>query len=259
MAPPGSALLTVSDDPEGVPRIRVLALEFFPDPDPASGGFGSSNDWANWRCLNFHGLAKIESDVQDSSRKQYFDEGNTQTRSDWTFFIFSRKGLFGITFSEGIRAMSSIVIRQAEERDLPHLVRFNLEMALETEGKKLDVAVLGAGVRGIFEDATRGFYLVAEIDGVVIGSLMVTKEWSDWRNGDFWWIQSVYVLPEFRRQGVFRELYEEARGRAKNDEGVCGCRLYVETDNQSARQVYLKHGFVETGYLLFEDVFRQSL
>ena len=154
--------------------------------------------------------------------------------------------------------MSSIKIRQAVEADLPHLVRFNLEMALETEGKKLDAGVLEAGVGGIFKDATRGFYLVAEIGGQVAGSLMVTKEWSDWRNGDFWWIQSVYVLPELRRQGVFRDLYEEARQRAKEDEGACGCRLYVETENQSARQVYLKHGFVETGYLLFEDIFRKS-
>ena len=172
--------------------------------------------------------------------------------------IFLKKVLSGIHFSEGIRAMSSITIRQAVIQDLPHLVRFNLEMALETEGRKLDAELLEAGVKGIFEDATRGFYLVAEIDGEITGSLMVTKEWSDWRNGDFWWIQSVYVLPEFRRQGVFRELYEEARGRAKNDEGVCGCRLYVETDNQSARQVYLKHGFLETGYLVFEDVFSKS-
>ena len=154
--------------------------------------------------------------------------------------------------------MSSFKIRQAVEADIPHLVRFNLEMALETEGKKLDAGVLETGVGGIFKDATRGFYLVAEIEGEVAGSLMVTKEWSDWRNGDFWWIQSVYVLPAFRRQGVFRELYEEARRRAKVDEGVCGCRLYVETENQSARQVYLKHGFVETGYLLFEDIFRKS-
>ena len=154
--------------------------------------------------------------------------------------------------------MSSIKIRQASEDDFSDLVRFNLEMALETEGRKLDAETLKAGVKGIFEDATRGFYLVAEIDGVTTGSLMVTKEWSDWRNGDFWWIQSVYVLPEYRRQGVFRQLYEEARGRAKADDGVCGCRLYVETENQSARQVYLKHGFVETGYLLFEDVFKKS-
>ncbi len=151
--------------------------------------------------------------------------------------------------------MSSITIRQAKEADLPYLVSFNMEMAMETEGKKLIHEILLAGVSRIFEDATKGFYLVAEIAGKVAGSLMVTKEWSDWRNGDFWWIQSVYVLPEYRRQGVFRELYEEARQRAKEDESVCGCRLYVETENQAAQQVYLKHGFVETGYLLFEDIF----
>ncbi len=151
--------------------------------------------------------------------------------------------------------MSLIKIRPAKEADLPYLVSFNMEMALETEGRKLDAGILQAGVRGVFEDATRGFYLVAEIEGQVAGSLMITKEWSDWRNGDFWWIQSVYVLPKYRRQGGFRKLYEEARRRAKKDESVCGCRLYVETENQPAQQVYLKHGFVETGYLLFEDVF----
>ena len=91
--------------------------------------------------------------------------------------------------------MSSITIRQAKEADLPHLVSFNMEMAMETEGKKLTHETLLAGVSRIFEDATKGFYLVAEIAGKVTGSLMITKEWSDWPNGDFWWSQSVYVLP----------------------------------------------------------------
>lgn len=133
--------------------------------------------------------------------------------------------------------MSLIKIRQAEEADLPYLVSFNMEMALETEGKKLDAGILQAGVRGIFEDTTRGFYLVAEIEDQVVGSLMITKEWSDWRNGDFWWIQSVYVLPEYRRQGVFRELYEEARRRLKRTKAFVGAdfmlRLRISQPSRS--------------------------
>lgn len=146
-------------------------------------------------------------------------------------------------------------IRESGVDDVPTLVCFNQEMARETEGKELDGETLKRGVEGIFAKPERGFYLVAEVSGKLVGSLMVTKEWSDWRNGDFWWIQSVYVEPEFRRQGIFRALYEEARKRAMAAEGVCGCRLYVEKDNEAARAVYLKRGFEETPYRLFEDGF----
>ena len=146
-------------------------------------------------------------------------------------------------------------IRLALPSDTATLVEFNLRMAEETERKRLDSEVLTSGVCAVLEDTTRGFYFVAEIDGKVVGSLMVTTEWSDWRNGTFWWIQSVYVQPELRRRGVFRALYAEVRERAVNSKGVCGCRLYVEKDNAAAQAVYGRQGFVETNYKVFEDLF----
>ena len=148
-----------------------------------------------------------------------------------------------------------MIIRRATGSDIDALIAFNQGIAMETESVALDGDTLRKGLHGLLSQDRYGFYTVAEKEGQVVGSLMITYEWSDWRNGVIWWIQSVYVLPEYRRQGVFKELYEEARRRAKEDESVCGCRLYVETENQSAQQVYLKYGFVETGYLLFEDVF----
>ena len=148
-----------------------------------------------------------------------------------------------------------ISILKARSGDIPTLVNFNLKMAQETEGRELDPQILLAGVRGIFENPNRGFYLVAIVGHEVVGSLMITTEWSDWRNADFWWVQSVYVLPEFRRKGVFGMLYEAVREMAKHEEGVCGCRLYVEKDNTAARAVYLRRGFRETPYRLLEDCF----
>lgn len=149
----------------------------------------------------------------------------------------------------------TIRIREAQPGDVVTLVRFNQEMARETEDRELETELLTRGVEGIFEKSERGFYLIAEVGDQVAGCLMVTKEWSDWRNGDFWWIQSVYVEPEFRRKGVFHALYEEARSRATKADGVCGCRLYVEKENEVAQSVYLKRGFEETPYRLFEDGF----
>ena len=149
-------------------------------------------------------------------------------------------------------------IREAHHGDLEALVGFNLAMALETEAKHLDRGILAAGVAGCLEVPVRGRYLVAECDGRVVGSLMITREWSDWRNADFWWIQSVYVLPEFRNQGVFRALYSEARAQALASGEVYGCRLYVEKHNESAQSVYRKLGFTETDYRLCEDHFENS-
>jgi ribosomal protein S18 acetylase RimI-like enzyme len=146
-----------------------------------------------------------------------------------------------------------VQIREAEERDAPALVEFNLRMAMETEDKPLDPAVVAAGVRGVLEDRARGFYLVAESDGMTVGSLLVTTEWSDWRNGVYWWIQSVYVEPPFRRRGVYRALHEEVRTRARNTPGVRGCRLYVERDNETAQAAYLRLGMAETRYRIFEE------
>jgi ribosomal protein S18 acetylase RimI-like enzyme len=146
-------------------------------------------------------------------------------------------------------------IRKAIRQDVGSVVKFNLAMAWETEEYKLDEKVLTSGVNAVLDDPNRGFYLVAEVDNKVVGSLMVTTEWSDWRNGVFWWVQSVYVEPEYRRRGVFKAMYEQVRQQAKNTTGVCGCRLYVERDNTSAQATYTKLGFVETKYRMFEEPF----
>ena len=148
-----------------------------------------------------------------------------------------------------------IKIRDAVREDVPILVRFNLQMAMETEDKQLDEQVLTCGMNSVFDDPNRGFYLVAEVGGKVAGSLLVTTEWSDWRDGDYWWIQSVYVDHEFRRNGIFRAMYAEAKQRAENMPQVCGCRLYVERDNTAAQATYAQLGFVETNYKVFEELF----
>lgn len=153
---------------------------------------------------------------------------------------------------------TDVKVRPARPQDVDHLIEFNLRMANETEGRLLDREILTLGINEILRDAARGFYLVAEIDGVVGGCLMVTTEWSDWRNGAFWWIQSVYVAPEFRRRGVFRGLYEEARNRARNSARVCGCRLYVDRENIQAQATYRRIGLRETSYKMFEELFRRT-
>ena len=101
---------------------------------------------------------------------------------------------------------------------------------------------------------SHGFYLVAEKDGEIAGSLMVTTEWSDWRNGVVWWVQSVYVRDEYRRQGIYRGLYEEVKTLSNNDESVCGFRLYVEKDNVNAQKTYESLGMIETDYLMYEEL-----
>jgi len=127
-------------------------------------------------------------------------------------------------------------------------------MALETEGKVLAEEISSRGVAGLFANPSLGFYIVAESDREVIGSLMITTEWSDWRNGSFWWIQSVYVRPEARRQGVYRSLYSFVRNMADKDPDVCGFRLYVERENSTAQQAYRALGMEEINYVMFEDL-----
>ena len=145
-------------------------------------------------------------------------------------------------------------IRQTTAADAPVLVEFNCAMALETEGKQLLPEVIGAGVRALLANPAAGFYVVAESEGRVVGALLITKEWSDWRNGTFWWIQSVYVQPEFRRQGVYKSLYRHVQAMAANDPGVCGFRLYVERENTRAQATYLSLGMKETHYRVFEEL-----
>jgi GNAT superfamily N-acetyltransferase len=127
-------------------------------------------------------------------------------------------------------------------------------MALETENKVLDPSVVSQGVATLLANPDLGFYVVAEYDGTVVAALMVTTEWSDWRNGVFWWIQSVYVQPEFRRQGVYRRLYRFVQDVAADDSRVCGFRLYVAQDNTTAQQVYKTLGMSPTHYWIFEEL-----
>ena len=145
-------------------------------------------------------------------------------------------------------------IRRATRRDASVLVEFNCAIALETEGKILLPRVIGAGVRGLLRRPGSGFYTVAERDGEVIAALMVTREWSDWRNGDFWWIQSVYVRPEFRRRGVYRRLYGHLQALAARKRAVCGFRLYVERSNRRAQATYDAAGMERTHYVIYEQL-----
>jgi GNAT superfamily N-acetyltransferase len=146
-----------------------------------------------------------------------------------------------------------LTIRRATPADAPVLVEYNRLMAEETEGKALDRVVLSAGVQAALADPGRALYFVAEDAGTIVGQTMVTFEWSDWRNGWIWWIQSVYVPREARRRGVFRALYEHIRQTARGSPQVVGLRLYVERDNEKAQQTYLSLGMERTGYLLLEQ------
>ncbi|MGH8183412.1 MAG: GNAT family N-acetyltransferase [Rhodanobacteraceae bacterium] len=148
----------------------------------------------------------------------------------------------------------SITIRPAIVADITFLVDCNVAMARETERKTLDHEVLTRGTRAVFDDRRRGFYLVAERDGKPAGCLLVTYEWSDWRNGDWWWFQSVYVVPEARRGGVFRALYADVERRARAA-GAVGLRLYVEHGNARAQQTYLSLGMEEEPYRMLRRGF----
>ena len=151
--------------------------------------------------------------------------------------------------------MSSIAIRKATLGDLDTIVDFNARLADESEGILLDRGTLRHGVRGLLSDPARGTYHVACADGGVVGQMMHTREWSDWRNGDIWWIQSVYVQPDHRRRGVCRALYEHLEALAASDPGVVGLRLYVERENAVAQATYAGLGMKMAGYLVMQDLF----
>ncbi len=146
----------------------------------------------------------------------------------------------------------SVAVRRAKASDASQLVRWQCEMAWETEARRLDPSVVMVGVGRALEDSAKGRYYVAEGPSGSQGGLMLTTEWSDWRASWFWWIQSVYVQPAARGRGVFRALYEHVRGDALRDPDVCGLRLYVERDNARARSIYGAIGMQETHYRLFE-------
>jgi GNAT superfamily N-acetyltransferase len=143
-------------------------------------------------------------------------------------------------------------VRDASLADAPVIAAFNAAMALETENVTLDPERVRAGVEAILADPAKGFYLAAFDGGDIAGQLLVTFEWSDWRNGAFWWIQSVYVKPGYRRRGVYRRLYEAVRERARLAPDVCGLRLYVDRANGPAKAVYAALGMRRSEYEMFE-------
>lgn len=145
-----------------------------------------------------------------------------------------------------------ILIRYANKNDATTIARFNSALAMETEGKELHSDTVKAGVEKALDNNNHGFYLLAESAGSPVGQLMITKEWSDWRNGEFWWVQSVYIHPNFRGQGIYKRLYQEVKDMANSDGNVCGIRLYVERHNKTAQKVYTKLGMKETNYSLYE-------
>lgn len=147
-------------------------------------------------------------------------------------------------------------IREATAGDLDFIATANAALATETEGQELDRALLHPGIQAVLDDRTLGRYYLAEIDGRVVGQLMTTYEWSDWRNGLFLWIQSVYVLQEFRGAGVFRALYDHLASLAASDARICGIRLYVDRSNASAQEVYARLGMHRSNYGIMQTVYR---
>lgn len=146
------------------------------------------------------------------------------------------------------------IIRDATTDDAAEIASYNSRMAEETEGRALVSALIGPGVRQVLADRSKGRYWVAESQGAIVGQLMVTYEWSDWRNATIWWIQSVYVPLEYRRKGVFSALYQHVESLAAAEPGVCGLRLYVENNNHRAQQTYEALGMGKTSYLVMESM-----
>jgi GNAT superfamily N-acetyltransferase len=145
-----------------------------------------------------------------------------------------------------------ILVRPARIADAPVIAEFNRRLASETESRSLEEARLRQGVEALLRDASKGLYFVAEAEGQVVGQLMLTYEWSDWRNGTFWWIQSVYVRPECRRRGVLTALFEHVSQLANRERDVCGLRLYVDKHNRPAHAVYERLGLRPSSYEVLE-------
>lgn len=148
-----------------------------------------------------------------------------------------------------------IEIRNAEPADHALIVEFNSRLATETEGKQLNPDLIGPGVAAVLADSSKGRYWIATIEGAAAGQIMVTYEWSDWRNGMLWWIQSVYIPAKFRRQGVFSALYQHVESMVKEDQNACGLRLYVENNNTRAQETYRNLAMTEPGYIVMESIY----
>ena len=144
-----------------------------------------------------------------------------------------------------------INIREATVDDAKTIIFFQQQMAIETEGLCLNEEILTSGVIAVFDDPPKGRYFIAENEGKVVASLLITYEWSDWRNAYVWWFQSVYVLPEHRRRGLFSSMYSFIRKQA-DIKGAAGLRLYVESNNVTARKTYEAMGMTSEHYTLYE-------
>lgn len=144
-----------------------------------------------------------------------------------------------------------MIIRQATKEEAPTIIDFQQKMAWETEQMTLKPETIYGGVNGVFANPSRGRYWVAEDNGKIVASLLITYEWSDWRNADVWWFQSVYVLPEWRRKGIFRMMYAHIKNEAGN-KGIAGLRLYVETNNSIAQNTYEALGMNCEHYRMYE-------
>jgi GNAT superfamily N-acetyltransferase len=145
-----------------------------------------------------------------------------------------------------------IQIRKAIQEDANTIVDFQVKMAKETENLELERNIVEKGVEAVFNDSGKGLYFVAEENNIVVASLMITYEWSDWRNGLVYWIQSVYVVDNYRKKGVFRLMYEHIKTKVSQDESLRGIRLYVDKTNTKAINVYNRIGMNGEHYQLFE-------
>jgi len=145
-----------------------------------------------------------------------------------------------------------IEVRKANREDIPDIVDFQKQMAQETEDFSLNDQKINLGVKAVFGDPEKGFYMVSVIESKVVASMMITPEWSDWRNGHFLWIQSLYVIPEFRKKGVFRKMFQYVKQVVVESENYLGLRLYVEENNKNAMDVYTNVGMRDSYYKMFE-------
>lgn len=143
------------------------------------------------------------------------------------------------------------IITKGQKEDIEIIAQFQVDMAMESEGTLLDKDTVTKGVSAVMNDENKGSYYVAKVDGKTVGSLMLTREWSDWNNGWYWWIQSVYVIPEYRRQGIYRSMYNAVCANAK-EQNIAQVRLYVDKTNTRGQKVYSSLGMQESHYLIYE-------
>lgn len=155
-------------------------------------------------------------------------------------------------FPDSKSILMKIYIRDGQKADIPGIVEFQIAMAKETESLDLDKSAVNKGVRAVFDDSSKGRYFVAAEDDKLIASTLLTPEWSDWRNGFVYWLQSVYVLPEYRGKKVFSKMYAHIQNISLKDEKIMGLRLYVDKTNHKAQKVYEKLGMDGSHYKLFE-------